>query len=89
MALSYKENRIVTMLSTYHNTEIEYVPQIIRGGRRIVIKKPKIILDYIQNMGGIDTLDQYCGSCSFTRKSVKRWQKLFFWTLEVNILVYL
>lgn len=36
-------------------------------------------------MGGVDTVDHYCGSYSFTRKSVKWWRKLFFWLLEVSI----
>lgn len=86
MVLSYKDKRIITMLSTYHNPKIEYVPQITKGVVRKSIKKKTVIIDYVRNMGGVDTFDHYCGSYSFTRKSVKWWQKLYFWLLEVNIL---
>lgn len=85
MALCYRDKRIITMLSTYHNTETETVTQILKGGKRKKIQKPKVIVDYVKHMGGVDTLDHYCGSYSFARRSTKWWRKLFFWLLEVAL----
>ena len=33
--------------------------------------KPKVIVEYRKNMGGVDTSDHYCALYSFLRKSVK------------------
>ena len=47
--------------------------------------KPKVIVEYTKNMGGVETSDHYCASYLFLRKSVKWWRKMFFWMLETAI----
>ena len=46
-------------------------------------KKRVVVDDYNNNMIGVDRLDQMMSYYSFKRKSVKWWQKVFFWVLEV------
>lgn len=85
MALCFFDKRIVSMISTYHNPLLESVTRTIKRGISETYDKPKVIIDYTKNMGGVDRADHYCGSYAFTRKTVKWWRKLFFWLLEVSI----
>jgi hypothetical protein len=51
-----------------------------------MVEKPSVIANYMKNMGGVDTADQYCETCCFLRRTLKWWRKLFFWGLEVSII---
>lgn len=85
MALSFRDKRTVTMLSTYYGPNCDEIEQVNKGGEKIKINKPIAIQNYTKFMGGIDRADQYCGPYGFTRKTYKWWRKLFFWLVEVCI----
>ncbi|MGH0124150.1 UNVERIFIED_CONTAM: hypothetical protein FKN15_030982 [Acipenser sinensis] len=57
----------------------------IKRGPIEELDKPSVICDYTSKMGAVDRADHYCASYAFTRKSLKRWRKMFFWLLEVAI----
>jgi len=73
------------MLSTYRNTDIQTVQRKSRRGETTDVPKPTVTIDYTAYMGAVDRADHLCTSYQFARKSVKWWQKLFFWTVEVSI----
>ena len=85
MSLCWKDKRPIYTLSTWHNGESETTARIIRGGRREEIEKPLVISDYSENMGAIDKANHYCDSYSLSRKTLRWWRTLFFWTLEVSL----
>ena len=41
-------------------------------------EKPSVVNVYNHNVNGVDIADQYCISYPFTRKTLKRWRKVFF-----------
>jgi hypothetical protein len=51
-----------------------------------MVEKPSVIANYIKNMGGVHTADQYCATYCFLRRTMKWWRKLFFWGFEVSII---
>ena len=53
------------------------------GRRNKRIKKPLVVHQYNQNMGGVDIADQYGVYYKFGRRCVKWWRKYMFWLLEV------
>jgi len=50
------------------------------------MEKPSVIANYMKDMGGVDTADQYCATYCFLRRTLKWWRKLFLWGLEVSII---
>ena len=101
--LKWHDKRVVTMLSTFHNDE---VIEKRRRTRRAdegteTVKKPKMVEDYNQHMGGVDRNDQlvkyYTYShrlvlCKFVtnivtcvHRSKKWWRRLFFHMLELAL----
>ena len=85
MALGWKDKRLVLMLSSWHNADTTLHHRWVKG-KEEEIEKPCVIIDYISQMGGVDSSDDYCGSYSFTRKILRWWRKLFFWLLEVSVI---
>jgi hypothetical protein len=51
-----------------------------------MVEKPSVIANYMTNIGGVDTADQYFATyyMYFLRRTLKWWRKLFFWGLEVS-----
>lgn len=50
--------------------------RIIRGGNELKsVDKPKMVLDYTANIGGVDRADQYASIYCFLPKSLKWWRK--------------
>ena len=85
LILAWKDKRQVTMVSTYHDIQMEKVGTIEKGGQEVEINKPVCVLDCTKNMGGVDRGDHFCATYSFIRKSLKWWRKLFLWCLEISI----
>jgi hypothetical protein len=74
------------MLSTWSTSKSEPVRRKERGRKEEeMVEKPSVIANYTNNMGGVDTADQYCATYCFLRRALKWWRKLFFWGLEVSI----
>ncbi|XP_023724806.1 piggyBac transposable element-derived protein 4 isoform X2 [Cryptotermes secundus] len=85
LLMGWKDKRVVLMMSTYHDTSMEKIVTIQKGGQQKEIQKPVCVLDYAKHVGGINRSDHYCATYAFIRKSLKWWRKLFFWCLEVCI----
>ncbi|UYV84237.1 hypothetical protein LAZ67_X001632 [Cordylochernes scorpioides] len=86
LLLSWKDKRIVTMCSSWHDSSVETIERHTKQALEQIKKKTLVVSDYTQNMGGVDIADQLASTYSFLRKSLKWWRKLFFWGLEVSII---
>jgi hypothetical protein len=85
LVLAWRDKRVVTMISTFHNADLVEMSRRKKGGVIELMKKPKVIIDYNKYMGSVDRSDQYCGSYAFIRKTYRWWRKVFFWSIEVSV----
>lgn len=84
LTLSWKDKRVVTILSTWHNPDTREVSR--KTAKEVeVFQKPVAVIDYTSKMGGVDRADHYCSSYGFLKKSLKWWRKLYFWILEISL----
>lgn len=86
LALSWRDKRIITILSSYDSGSMKTVSRMTRGDYQVELKKPEVILNYNKFMGGVDRADQFGCMYCFLRKSLKWWRKVFFWGIEVSSL---
>jgi len=87
LLLAWRDKCLVTMLSTWNMSISEPVWRKVRGRKEEeMVEKPSVIANYMKNMDGVDTADQYCVTYCFLRRTLKWWKKLFFWFLEVSII---
>ena len=73
------------MLSTYHD---DSVTSKKRGTKHFVegtevIKKPKVVEDYNQYMGGVDKSDLLVLYYGFAHRRVKWWKRAFFHLMDL------
>ena len=88
--LSWRDKRVVSLLSTWSTSSSEVVSRKAKGTCQIQeVEKPSVVVHYTKNMGAVDTADQYTSSYCFLRKTLKWWRKLFFWGMEVSINGYI
>ena len=81
MAVHWKDKRDVFVISSFHgNTETNI------ERHRGKIQKPDVIIDYNQNMGGVDKCDQYISYYTIGRKAQKWWKKVFFRMFEMCVI---
>jgi hypothetical protein len=83
--MSWKEKRVVITMSTHHNTPMEKMATIQKGGKQREIQKLMCVLDYTKHTGGVHHSDHYFTTHAFIRKSLNWRRKLFFWCLKVYI----
>jgi hypothetical protein len=58
-----------------------------RGNKdEAVVEKPSVIVNYVKNMGRVDTAHQYAVTYCFLRRTLIWWRKLFFWGMKVAII---
>ncbi|KAG8236323.1 hypothetical protein J437_LFUL018599 [Ladona fulva] len=85
MVLRWKDKKEVTLLSTVHNNEMQVVE---KSG--LVVRKPSVVLDYNQTMGGVDRVDQHLADYPIPRKrGEKTLQKFvfsFYGTMRVEFI---
>lgn len=79
--LRWKNKRDIFMLSSRHNVDFEEVTD--RFGRNKM--KPKMIIEYNDNMYGVDRSDQMLVYYSTPRKTLKWYKKTFFHFLDICI----
>lgn len=84
MMLSWKDKRVVTLLSTSDSAGFITKTRFLRGGEQQNVDKPKVVVNYTESMGGVDRADQYASTYCFLRKSLKWWRKMFFWGMEMS-----
>lgn len=68
--LVWRDANIVSMISTYHNLQIETHDKYNR-----VTYKPHIVLDYNKSMGGVDRKDQFLSAHPMERLRNRVWYK--------------
>ena len=77
LLLAWRDKHLVTMLSTWSTLKSEPVRRKVRGRKEEeMVEKPSIIANYMKNMGGVDTADQYCATYCFLRRTLKLWRKI-------------
>lgn len=69
--LSWKDKRVVTVLSTWDTSATRNINRRVRGGGFIELEKPIAIINYNKYMCGVDIADQYTSTYCFMRKSNK------------------
>ena len=82
-ALLWKDRRLVRMLSTHISPKM--TKRIRRRGHSKKERVPKVVLDYNQFKGGVDTVDQLRDNYSIGRKSLKWWPRLAWWCIDMCI----
>jgi len=50
-----------------------------KRGKKEVVEKPIVIVNYMEKMGRMDTADQYMATYCFLRRTLKWELKVFFW----------
>ncbi|XP_042875000.1 piggyBac transposable element-derived protein 4-like [Penaeus japonicus] len=83
VCLSWKDKRVVSMLSTVHTSEMVTLPTRRQGVTR---SKPRVVADYNVGMKGVvDLSDQLAQYYPTTRRSIKWYKKIFFNLLDMCI----
>ena len=78
----YKDERVVTMLSSVFNAECEGEERILGNGDSTTISKLVVISQYTKYMGGgVYKTDHYCESFAFLRKNCKMVEKDVFFDI--------
>lgn len=84
LILKWCDKRMVTMITTIHEAcEVQTKRKDAHGNR---ITKPQCVVEYCQNMAGVDLAGQYLSNYNFLRKSNKWTTKLFFHMFSMVLL---
>ena len=88
LCLKWKDKRDVLLLSTIHD-DVAMV-DILRRSRTVAggierIKKPKIIDDYNQHMGGVDQSDQLVMYYGYAHRQTKWWKRVLFHLVDLSL----
>ena len=84
-AVWWKDRKDVFVMSTLHKKAVEKVMKRPKGAKEKSTPCLSMIVDYNQNMGGVDLTDQYLSYYSLTtRRILKCWK--FFGTLSTCVL---
>ena len=88
LALQWKDNKVVTMLSIIHKAT-DFVmakrkEKVDGKWEGIDVKQPKVIAEYNSYMNGVDKSDQILSSHNILRKCFRWWKTLFFDLIVVN-----
>ena len=79
-----KTSDLVSTLSTLHTPHLVTCDKIDYTTGQCT-KKPNCILEYNNNMGGVDHVDQIIHGCVSFRKTLKWYKKYFLYLLDVTI----
>ena len=89
LALQWKDNRPVTMLTSIHTAnDFVHVSRKEKTANRwqnIRVKQPKSIDDYNAYMNGVDRSDQIIGKSTALRKCMRWWKTLFFHMIDIAV----
>ena len=87
MALKWMDKRPVSMLTTIHNdsmtTKVRRTHRV-QGGLE-EIRKPVVVEQYNQFMGGVDRSDQLLSYYGFAHRTVKWWRRAVFHLLDMAV----
>ena len=87
LALKWADKRQVSMLSSVHNDDMMMK---VRRTRRVEggleeVRKPVMVEQYNQYMGGVDKSDQLLSYYGFCHRTVKWWRRGFFHLLDMAV----
>jgi len=72
--VKWKDKRIVTLLSNFHDPQnVTQIQRKSKDGSATMVKCPKVLQDYNNNMNCVDKFGQNKKSYQIDRKSHKRW----------------
>lgn len=80
----WQDKRQVNLISTMHDTTEAESGKVNRATNEPILK-PKLILEYNKNMGGVDCSDMVTNSYAAMRKSVKWYKKLVFHLSDLSL----
>lgn len=85
--VAWKDNKLVTMLSTFVGTHPQHeVQRFDRKQRKTVtVLCPHIIFEYNRHMGGVDLLDSIIGRYKIRLRSKKWYFRLFYHLLDLTV----
>ena len=83
----WKDRRDVLVMSTLHKKAVQTVMKRPKGSKeKQRISCPAMIVDYNQNMGGVDLADQHLSYYSLgTRRTLKWWKKVFWRLIDISV----
>lgn len=81
----WQDKRCVKTISTIHDASMGVESVRVRGGGRVNIAKPNMVISYNKYMSGVDRVDQMLSYYPTVRPTVKWVKKLFFWYLMLSI----
>lgn len=84
LALKSKDTKEVFMLTTIHDERMQNVRN--RRNPANPVEKPKCIVDYNKNMGGVDRTDQLLEPFKVARKCMKWYKKLAMHLMQLSLL---
>ena len=82
LALKYADKKSVNIPSTVHDHSLQRVTAKAKGEGIVTVEKPKAIIAYNQNMGGVDRTDQIINSYKSARKTMKGTKKLVLYMMQ-------
>ena len=82
MAMRIVDRKIVTFLSTEHNSTLINTGKVDRETKEPILK-PEVMNYYNQFMGGVNLNDQLAKYSAFNHRSCKWWKKVFFRLLNL------
>ena len=82
MAMRIVDRKIVTFLSTEHNSTLINTGKVDRETKEPILK-PEVMNYYNQFMGSVDLNDQLAKYSAFNHRSCKWWKKVFFRLLNL------
>ncbi|XP_062393486.1 piggyBac transposable element-derived protein 4-like [Sardina pilchardus] len=89
LALQWKDNRPVTLLSSIHSANeflhVQRREKFEHKWRCTRVKQPKAIHDYNFYMNGVDRSDQLIGQSTALRKCMRWWKTLFFHMMDIAV----
>jgi len=89
LAMQWKDNRVVTMLSSIHNANdfvmVERKEKVNARWTKVMVRQPKTIDDYNNFMNGVDLSDQIIGKNNVLRKCMRWWKTLFFHMIDIAV----
>lgn len=87
-AVCWKDNKAVTLLSTYVGAEpVTKVDRFDKSKRaKIKIDCPHIIKEYNAHMGGVDLMDSFIGRYRITMRSRKWYLRIFYHLLDMSVI---
>lgn len=87
-ATVWKDNKVVTLLSTYVGAEpagkVQRFDKKLK--QKIDVPCPKVVQEYNMHMGGVDLMDSYLGRYRIRVKSKKWYMRLFYHLLDLAVI---